>query len=94
MQLIGYFILGNLPPHLYGISHYGDNIADEWFIVFLLQQITKEHSDLIARVADADGEFILIEAANHLPSWAEPETCENRVSITFYFYLYISNILK
>lgn len=80
-------MLGNLPPHLYGITHYGDNIADEWFIVFLLQQITKEHSDLIARIADADGEFILIEAANYLPSWAEPEICENRVSTVTHSFL-------
>lgn len=51
--------------------------------MFLLQQITKEHSDLIARVADADGEFILIEAANYLPTWAEPEICENRVCTVY-----------
>ncbi|KAJ8924921.1 hypothetical protein NQ315_001078 [Exocentrus adspersus] len=71
----------NLPPHLYGVSHYGDNIEDEWFIVYILQQLTKEINGLIARVHDADGEFILIEAADALPRWASPETCENRVFI-------------
>ncbi|KAL1518015.1 hypothetical protein ABEB36_001701 [Hypothenemus hampei] len=71
----------SLPPHLYGVSHYGDNIEDEWFIVFLLQTITNEIPGLIAKVHDSDGEFILIEAADYLPQWANPETCENRVYI-------------
>ncbi|XP_050300653.1 protein ecdysoneless [Anthonomus grandis grandis] len=71
----------NQPPHLYGVSHYGDNIEDEWFIVFLLQEITKEIPGVIARVYDSDGEFLLIEAADYLPGWASPETCENRVFI-------------
>lgn len=70
-----------LPPHLYGITHYGDNIEDEWFIVYLLQQITKEVTGSIARIVDADGEFLLIEAADYLPKWANPDTCENRVSL-------------
>jgi hypothetical protein len=64
---------------LYGSSHYGDNIEDEWFIVFLLLQLTKEIDGLVARVVDSDGEFLLIEAADYLPAWANPETCEERV---------------
>ncbi|CAH1367265.1 unnamed protein product [Tenebrio molitor] len=70
-----------LPPHLHGVTHFGDNIEDEWFIVFLLRELTKEIDGLVARVYDADGEFILIEAADYLPSWANPNTCENRVYI-------------
>lgn len=65
---------------MYGISHYGDNIEDEWFIVFLLLQLTKEITGLIVKVYDGDGEFLLIEAADYLPDWANPDTCENRVS--------------
>jgi len=38
-----------LPSHLYGVSHYGDNIEDEWFIVYLLKEITKEYPELVAR---------------------------------------------
>jgi hypothetical protein len=72
-----------LPPHLHGVTHFGDNIEDEWFIVFLLRELTKEIDGLIARVYDADGEFILIEAADYLPSWANPNTCENRVRFNF-----------
>ena len=72
-------ITEQLPPHLYGISHFGDNIQDEWFIVSLLFHISTEMPSLIIRVYDADGEFLLIEAADHLPSWANPETCEQKV---------------
>jgi hypothetical protein len=31
-------------------------------------------------VYDADGEFLLIEAADELPSWVKPENVEHRVS--------------
>lgn len=70
-----------LPPHLYGVTHYGENIEDEWFIVHLLIQLTQNISGLIARVIDVDGEFLLIEAADHLPDWASPEVCDKRVYI-------------
>lgn len=71
-----------LPPHLYGVTHYGDNIEDEWFIVYLLKEITKEYPELIARVIDSDGEFLLIEAAECLPNWANPDNCDQRVYIS------------
>ncbi|XP_034482713.1 protein ecdysoneless [Drosophila innubila] len=70
-----------LPPHLHGVTHYGDNIGDEWFIVYLLSELSKAREDYIVRVCDADGEFLLIEAADVLPDWASPETCEQRVYI-------------
>lgn len=70
-----------MPSHLYGITHYGENIADEWFIVFLLRHLTHVFPDLVARVKDDDGEFLLIEAADYLPEWANPSICENRVFI-------------
>ncbi|EDW78791.1 uncharacterized protein Dwil_GK12519 [Drosophila willistoni] len=68
-----------LLPHLHGVSHYGDNIGDEWFIVYLLAEITRSRADCIVRVCDSDGEFLLIEAADALPDWASPDTCEQRV---------------
>ncbi|XP_039451271.1 protein ecdysoneless [Culex pipiens pallens] len=71
-----------LPSHLYGISHYGDNIQDEWFIVALLFHLTRRIPGLVARAVDSDGEFLLIEAAEHLPRWAaNPERAEGRVFI-------------
>lgn len=76
----------SLPPHLHGRTHYGDNIEDEWFIVFLLLQLTKAFKDLVVRVVDNDGEFLLIEAAEVLQKWMTPESCENRV------YLYQNEI--
>lgn len=33
------------------------------------------------RVEDNDGEFLLIEAADYLPKWLNPDSSENRVSL-------------
>ncbi|XP_040292468.1 protein ecdysoneless homolog isoform X1 [Bufo bufo] len=70
---------GDVPAHIGGITHFGDNLEDEWFIVFLIQQITKDFPELAARVEDNDGEFLLIEAADFLPKWLKPENSSNRV---------------
>ena len=43
-------------------------------------ELTKTFEGLIARIVDADGEFLLIEAADYLPTWANPENCDKRVS--------------
>lgn len=66
---------------MHGITFYGENIQDEWFIVELLFHLTKQFKGLIGRVVDSDGEFMLIEAADHLPQWANPDTCMQRVSV-------------
>ncbi|CAL1530846.1 unnamed protein product [Lymnaea stagnalis] len=70
-----------IPPHLYGSTSFGDNIDDEWFIVSLLYEITREFSGTVIRVYDNDEEFLLIESADALPKWLDPETAENRVFI-------------
>ncbi|KAK3418977.1 hypothetical protein EUGRSUZ_H04723 [Eucalyptus grandis] len=70
-----------LPLHLHGRLRYGDNLEDEWFVVFLLFHISREFPDLSVRVWDTDGEFLLIEAAFHLPRWLNPETSLNRVFV-------------
>ncbi|XP_012719492.2 protein ecdysoneless homolog [Fundulus heteroclitus] len=72
---------GDVPAHVGGSTHFGDNIEDEWFIVYLLQQATESFPELAARVEDSDGDFLLIEAADYLPKWLNPETSENRVFI-------------
>ncbi|QPG93838.1 hypothetical protein C2857_002970 [Epichloe festucae Fl1] len=64
---------------LYGITDYGEAIEDEWLIVYMLRELTKSFPSLWIRVADTDGEFLLIEAANTLPDWINPEVDENRV---------------
>lgn len=33
------------------------------------------------RVEDNDGEFLLIEAADYLPKWLNPDSSQNRVSL-------------
>ncbi|XP_058069349.1 protein ecdysoneless homolog [Magnolia sinica] len=68
-------------PHLYGKSKFGDNLDDEWFIVFLLFEISRQFPSLSVRISDSDGEFLLIEAAYSLPRWINPETSSNRVFI-------------
>jgi len=65
--------------YLHGATRFGDNIEDEWFIVFLLREISRKFPELIVSVEDSDGEFLLIAAAMHLPEWINPETAENRV---------------
>ncbi|KAG6018631.1 hypothetical protein E4U40_008008 [Claviceps sp. LM458 group G5] len=64
---------------LYGITDYGEAIEDEWLIVYILRELTRSFPSLWVRVADTDGEFLLIEAANTLPDWISPEVDENRV---------------
>ncbi|XP_068183532.1 protein ecdysoneless homolog [Antennarius striatus] len=70
---------GDTPAHIGGSTQFGDNVEDEWFIVYLLQQITAAFPELAARVKDNDGEFLLIEAADFLPKWLNPDSSENRV---------------
>lgn len=69
--------------HLHGLTNYGDSVEDEWLIVYLLRELTNTFPNLWIKVADTDGEFLLIEAANALPRWLNPEVAENRVRISF-----------
>ncbi|XP_067876574.1 protein ecdysoneless homolog [Heterodontus francisci] len=70
---------GDVPAHIGGITNFGDNVDDEWLIVYLIQQVTKEFPDLVASIEDNDGDFLLIEAADYLPKWLNPDTSANRV---------------
>ncbi|KXT03769.1 hypothetical protein AC578_705 [Pseudocercospora eumusae] len=66
-------------PFLKGRTDFGDSIADEWLIVWLLRELSLQFPDAWIRVYDTDGEFLLIEAANALPKWLNPDIAENRV---------------
>lgn len=68
---------------LKGTTSFGDNIEDEWFIVFLLRHITCTINGVIAKVTDNDGQFLLIEAADHLPPWLQSE--DNSVNRVFIY---------
>ncbi|NXO77262.1 ECD protein, partial [Sitta europaea] len=70
---------GETPAHIGGTTLFGDNVEDEWFIVYLVREITRDFPGLAARIDDNDGEFLLIEAADFLPKWLNPENSENRV---------------
>ncbi|MBW0473819.1 hypothetical protein O181_013534 [Austropuccinia psidii MF-1] len=78
---------GNIPQlslgensRLNGSLHYGDSVQDEWFLVWCLYEISKKFGCLI-QVFDNDGEFLLIEAADHLPKWVTPDLAKGRVWI-------------
>ncbi|WWD09089.1 hypothetical protein V865_007209 [Kwoniella europaea PYCC6329] len=64
---------------LEGTMRVGDAVDDEWLVVWLLKRINEKWQDIIIGVRDTDGEFLLIEAANELPSWVSPENAENRL---------------
>ncbi|KAH8150290.1 uncharacterized protein LAJ45_05501 [Morchella importuna] len=58
-----------------------DAVDDEWFVVWMLRELSARFADLWIRVYDTDGEFLLIEAANALPKWLNPEIADHRVWI-------------
>ncbi|PNH42792.1 hypothetical protein VD0004_g4593 [Verticillium dahliae] len=64
--------------YVHGITDYGDSVEDEWLIVFLLRKLSLVNPNLWIRIFDSDGEFLLIEAANVLPAWLNPEMDRNR----------------
>ncbi|THD21107.1 hypothetical protein D915_007954 [Fasciola hepatica] len=67
--------------HLSGRVNFGESIEDEWFIVWLLVQISRLDSSVIIQIIDEDGQFLLIEAADELPKWLSPDNATNRVWI-------------
>ncbi|EGO02725.1 hypothetical protein SERLA73DRAFT_70211 [Serpula lacrymans var. lacrymans S7.3] len=63
---------------LEGRMRVGDSVDDEWCAVWLLKEISARW-DVVVSVFDSDGEFLLIEAAEALPSWVKPTNSENRI---------------
>ena len=66
---------------LFGEYEYGDAVDDEWATVLALLQLSKECVDVVIHVVDQDGQFLLIEAAEYLPEWMDPDGMQNRVFI-------------
>jgi hypothetical protein len=54
------------PVCLSGSMRFGDNVADEWFVVFLLKELTRHFVDWVVTVSDNDGQLLLIEAAQEV----------------------------
>ncbi|GJP32367.1 hypothetical protein CLOM_g16963 [Closterium sp. NIES-68] len=67
------------PPHLYGRTRYGACVDDEWLVAWLLLAISARLPFLSIRLRDADGDFVLIEAADALPRWLSPSCSRNRL---------------
>jgi hypothetical protein len=61
--------------YLHGFTNYGDSVE-----VYILKELSNRFPELWIKVVDTDGEFLLIEAANALPRWLNPEIVDNRVS--------------
>ena len=53
------------------------DLDDEWLLVSLLADLTRMER-VACRVTDSDGEFLLVDAADHLPDWLEPDAAVGR----------------
>ena len=67
-------------PFLQGQLWFDNSLEDEWYVVWLLQKVTRE-LPVLAKVWDDDGEFLLIEGAEVLPAWLNPDNSDNRVFV-------------
>lgn len=66
---------------LSGRHKFDQDIEDEWFIVYILYELSKFDEDVVIRVADEYGDLLLVEAADHLPRWLESKKSRNRTFI-------------
>ena len=66
---------------LKGRTNFGDSVEDEWLIVYILRELSKTFAQIWVIIVDSDGQFLLIEAANALPNWLNPEIADFRVWI-------------
>ncbi len=53
------------------------DLDDEWLLVSLLSDLTRMER-VACRVTDSDGEFLLVDAADELPDWLEPDSAVGR----------------
>ena len=72
---------GSTPPHFTGTVKFLDSIEDEWFITYIAFKLSELHKNVSISCTDTDGQFLLIEAADFIPDWIDPENCENRLWI-------------
>ncbi|ESX01344.1 hypothetical protein KL918_004293 [Ogataea parapolymorpha] len=66
---------------LYGELEYGENMDDLWVVASLLFKFTSRSENIYLHLYDQDREFLLIEAAQQVPGWLEPECASNRIWI-------------
>eukprot|EP01130_Rhizamoeba_saxonica_P015477 TRINITY_DN6955_c0_g1_i1.p1 TRINITY_DN6955_c0_g1~~TRINITY_DN6955_c0_g1_i1.p1 ORF type:complete len:559 (-),score=127.41 TRINITY_DN6955_c0_g1_i1:38-1579(-) len=87
-NMVGDYIWQDEPFRLYinddntgltGMTHFGDNIEDEWFIVHLLLTLSSSYDDVAISLTDEAGQFLLIQTAHLIPRWLSPSNSDNRV---------------
>ncbi len=71
-------------PHLRAIFRYGNDINDMWRCISLMLQITADlaNADYLSCIECwdiTDGHILLIEAAEHLPSWVDDDVIQGGV---------------
>ncbi len=71
-------------PHLRAIFRYGNDINDMWRCISLILKITTDLANVNLRSAVEcwdvnDGHILLIEAAEHLPSWVDDDVIQGGV---------------
>ncbi|KAJ1462393.1 SGT1 protein-domain-containing protein [Pelagophyceae sp. CCMP2097] len=68
------------PAHVRGSVGLGlsDNLDDEWLAVAVLFEMTRADGAVAVSCVDGDGEFLLVDAADALPDWLEPDTAGKR----------------
>ena len=71
----------NVPSYFSGTVKFSDSIEDEWFITYIAFKLSHKFPNICISVTDTDGQFLLIEAADFIPDWIDPENCENRLWI-------------
>lgn len=69
------------PYIMSGRTSVGDAVQDEWVVAKLVFDITNKFPGVVGRIADSDGEFLLIESAEALPDWVTPEDSDRRVFV-------------
>ena len=71
----------NRLAHYCGKVKFADSIEDEWFIVYIALKLSESFPNTSTTVTDTDGQFLLIEAADFIPDWIDPENSEGRLWI-------------
>eukprot|EP00986_Skeletonema_menzelii_P017734 scaffold21543_cov145-Skeletonema_menzelii.AAC.6 len=71
-------------PHLRAIFRYGNDVNDMWRCISLMMQITTDLTNVNLRSSVEcwdvnDGHILLIEAAEHLPSWVDDDVMQGGV---------------
>ncbi|PWN32409.1 uncharacterized protein FA14DRAFT_161858 [Meira miltonrushii] len=78
---------GEKPARLCASMRHGGSVEDEWLAVHLLILASEKFQDepsargFCANVYDEDGQFLMIEGAEELPDWLNPNNADGRLWI-------------